>query len=204
METAIEDATASERKAKWEFPVLKGRPEEKDKRDILAQRGCKEKRDKKEIRARRVRAARKETGGKWACQDSQELTEFTVFKGLPVLGVHVVVTATMERRESLDAQVSRDLRDRMECRGNKVLRVRKELRRASASRVSREKPADEDAMDHRDFAEERDRLDLKATLDRQDHLVDKDLQVCPDRKVTWELDMKEPKEKLVMWDQVGL
>lgn len=100
----------------------------------------------------------------------------------------------MEPRVSL---VGPDFLEPRDLRGLRGLRGRKERKAclADTTRASRANLATAEETDHRDNLEEKDRLDRKVLLDRLAHLVRPDFQVCPGPKVTWELDMREPKAR---------
>jgi len=119
-------ASASAKKARWELPEIKEPPAPRVRRDIPVQRDFKAKKGRKAIQDRRDPADPKEIGVKWAFQDSQALTEFTVFKDLPDQEALAVWTAAMELRVSRDVPVFRVLpvlrvlRDRREQRARKA------------------------------------------------------------------------------------
>lgn len=123
---AAEAASASARKARWELPVTKARPDRRGKRDIQDRRVFRERKEPRVIPDRLDLADPKETGAKWAFPDSPASTEFTVFKDLPGPEVHVVWTAAMELR------VNPVVRVFPERRVPKVLQVPRALRERRA------------------------------------------------------------------------
>jgi len=198
---AAEAAFVSAKKAPWELPVIKERLALRVKRDILVLRDFKGKRAPRATPDRLDQADLKETGVKWAFQDSQASTAFTVSKDLPDQEDHAVVTATMEQRVNQDDRVFPEHQVLKVLRVLPVPRVRRARPVVSASKESKANPETAEEMGHREIRAERDQSDQKDTPDHMDHLVHLDIQVCEAKKVTWELDMKEPKEKLEIQDQ---